>query len=148
MSVTVAGGLYKHITVDNLKYKSDQGVITLCDLTPPFLAAFNDWIEWVNRPVNIHGMGRSPEFNKRVGGIAKSGHLRTIAVDFDIPNIDYSEKFVKYAKKWKQITKKYKLNGEAGLYKWGFHFGVQTYYNGFYNWDSRSGKQKNMFFKI
>lgn len=109
---------------------------------------------WLKRPMIVTSWYRTEKANKMAGGISTSNHLRGCATDWHT-NIEItSSKFIKYAKKWKAICKKHNVVGEAGLYKWGIHFGYQNAnqvkINGgkFFNWDSRSGKQKNNAFKI
>lgn len=109
---------------------------------------------WLKRPMIIHAWHRTAEENKKVGGIANSNHLRGCAFDFHT-NIEITEaKFKKYAKKWKSICAKHGVVGEAGLYNGWIHFGVQNEAQvkankgKFFNWDSRSGKQKNGAFAI
>jgi hypothetical protein len=64
------------------------------------------------------------------------------------------KKFIEYAQRWKDIINIINctdlfgdIQGEAGLYKGFWHFGIQNYSKSFYHWDSRSGKQINMPFK-
>lgn len=143
------GNFTKHISVDDYMWKDDKGTAEITPETVRFLIAFDEWIEWVSRKVIIHGMYRTDNYNKLVGGIPTSNHRIPTSADFHINGLKVdTERFIKYAKKWKAICKKHKLVGEAGLYQWGIHLGVQTYSKTFYHWDSRSGKQVNKPFKI
>ena len=109
---------------------------------------------WLKRPIIAHAWYRSKERNKQVGGVPNSNHIRGCATDFHTDIEITSAKFIKYAKKWKSICKSHGVVGEAGLYTWGCHFGyqteaqVKTNKGKFFNWDSSSGKQINMAFKI
>ena len=88
------------------------------------------------------------EINKSVGGVSTSSHLKGTATDWKTTVEIDEDRFVKYAKKWREICKSHGVVGEAGLYEWGVHFGSSiTYSKTFYHWDSRSGTQKNMAFK-
>ena len=40
---------------------------------------------WYGRPMVITSGYRSPEFNKSVGGVSNSYHLRGLAIDFKLP---------------------------------------------------------------
>ena len=115
-------------------------------LQATLLQEFRDWLD---RPMNVHAWYRTKSYNKSVGGVSTSSHLRGVATDWST-NIDISEeRFIKYAKKWKEICEAHNTVGEAGLYTWGIHFGSSVNYSkSFYHWDSRSGKQKNNPFKI
>ena len=78
---------------------------------------------WLGRPMEVHAWYRTKEYNKKVGSMSTSSHIKGPATDWS-------------------------TNIEAGLYSWGVHFGSQiTYSKKFYHWDSRSGTQVNMPFK-
>lgn len=102
---------------------------------------------WHGRPMQVNGWFRTATYNKKVGGNAKSSHLRGCATDWGLPGVS-REDFIRYAKKWKEICKAHGIVGEAGLYTWGIHLGSSVRYSkAFYHWDSRSGKQVNLPFK-
>lgn len=104
---------------------------------------------WLSRPMEVNAWYRTKEYNRKAGGIATSSHLRGTATDWHTNVTISEERFIKYAKKWKEICKAHGVVGEAGLYKWGVHFGSSiTYSKSFTHWDSRSGKQINNPFKI
>lgn len=44
--------------------------------------------KWYNRPMVITSGYRTPAFNKRIGGVSNSYHVRGLAVDFKLP-VDY-----------------------------------------------------------
>ena len=95
--------------------------------------------KWLDRPIIVTSWYRSPALNKKVGGIATSNHLKGTATDWHT-NIKINKKeFIKYAKKWRKICKAHGVQGEAGLYTWGVHFGSSV--PKWVHWDSRSGKQ-------
>ena len=103
---------------------------------------------WLKRPMEVNAWYRTAKYNKQVKGNAKSSHLRGVATDISMPGLS-EDRFIKYAKKWKEICEEHGVVGEAGLYTWGMHLGSHiTYSKTFYNWDSRSGAQKNKAFKI
>lgn len=90
----------------------------------------------------------------KVGGIPTSNHLTGTAIDWHLYNHTITtEEFKTYCRKWAQICKEVGCLGEAGIYTWGVHLGMQNptqaKVNGrkFYHWDSRSGKQINLPFK-
>lgn len=103
--------------------------------------------KWLGKSMKINAWYRTSAYNKKVGGNANSSHLRGVATDWGTNLTE--EKFIKYAKKWKEICESHDVVGEAGLYTWGMHLGSSVKYSKtFYHWDSRSGKQKNNPFKI
>ena len=105
--------------------------------------------QWIGRPIDVHAWYRTAAYNKKVGGVSTSSHLRGVATDWSTNISITEEKFIKYAKKWKEICEAHNVVGEAGLYTWGVHFGSSVNYSKkFYHWDSRSGKQVNNPFKI
>lgn len=104
--------------------------------------------KWLKRPMKVNAWYRTAAYNKKVGGNAKSSHLRGVATDWGMPGLSEKE-FIRYAKKWKEICEAHDIVGEAGLYTWGMHMGSSVKYSKtFYNWDSRSGKQINKAFAI
>lgn len=104
--------------------------------------------QWLQKPMKVNAWYRTSAYNKKAGGNANSSHLRGVATDIEMVNLSQTN-FIKYAKKWKELCKKYGVVGEAGLYTWGIHLGSHiTYSKVFYHWDSRSGKQINKPFKI
>lgn len=109
---------------------------------------------WLKRPVKVHAWFRSKARNEEVGGVPNSNHTRGCATDWSTDIKITTQKFVKYSKKWKSICKSHGVVGESGIYNWGCHFGYQNENQvkinkgKYFNWDSRSGKQINMAFKI
>ena len=109
---------------------------------------------WLRRPMTVTSWKRSPALNKSVGGVPNSNHLYGTACDWHTTVKIDEKRFIKYAKKWKKLCEKAGFVGEAGLYNWGIHFGIQTdeqtklNKGRFFHWDSRSGVQKNNPFKI
>lgn len=103
---------------------------------------------WLKRPMTVNAWCRTAKYNKKVGGNANSSHLRGVATDIGMPGLS-EDRFIKYAKKWKEICENHGVVGEAGLYTWGIHLGSHvTYSNTFYHWDSRSNRQINKPFKV
>lgn len=145
----IKGNFTPHISTDDYMWDADSGVATITPETVRFMLALEEWLTWVNRKVKINGMFRTKAYNAAVGGIATSNHLIPTSADLTIAGLKVDiERFVKYARKWKEISKKHGFVGEAGLYTWGIHLGMQTYSKTFFHWDSRSGKQVNNPFKI
>lgn len=144
----IKGNLTDHFTID--EYGINQtGTISIFPEAITHARMMEEFRVWLRREMEIHAWFRTSEYNKKIGGNSQSSHLRGVATDWSTNKTIDEKSFIKYAKKWKEICKKYKVVGEAGLYTWGAHFGSHVKYSkSFYNWDSRSGKQKNMAFKI
>ena len=141
-------GLTEHFTLSD--YGKDQtGTIPMSDKALLHAQMLEEFRRWLSRPMEVHAWYRTKEYNRKVGGIATSSHLKGTATDWST-NIEISkEKFIKYADKWKEICAAHGVVGEAGLYTWGAHFGSSiTYSKSFTHWDSRSGHQINNPFKI
>lgn len=141
-------GLTKHFTLSD--YGKDQtGTIPMSDEALLHAQMLEEFRAWLGRPMDVHAWYRTKKYNQKTGGIPTSSHLKGTATDWHT-NIELTEeKFIKYAKKWKEICKSHGVTGEAGLYKWGAHFGsCITYSKSFTHWDSRSGHQINNPFKI
>lgn len=147
--IKLRGNFTKHISTDDYMWQADSGIAEITPQTIKFILALEEWISWTKRTVEIYGMYRTKAYNASVGGIAASNHLIPTCADLCIKGVKIdANRFIKYAKKWKAICEKHKLTGEAGLYSWGIHLGIQSYSKTFTNWDSRTGFQKNNAFKI
>lgn len=146
MAVKITG-LTEHFTLDD--YTINQtGTIPISKDALLQAQMLEEFRQWLGRPMSVHAWYRTSAYNKKVGGVSTSSHLKGIATDWST-NIEITkDKFIKYANKWKEICKSHGVVGEAGLYTWGIHFGSSiTYSKSFYHWDSRSGKQINKPFK-
>lgn len=100
------------------------------------------------KPIRVNSWYRTASYNKKCGGVSTSNHLRGTATDVMI-TFATDEEFLKFAKKWKAICKSHGTVGEIGRYKTFTHLGSHIKYSQvFYNWDKRSGKQINMYYKI
>ena len=136
--------------------RKTDGRIKIYPETFIFMTALQLFRDQIGKPMYVNCWYRTPAFNKRCGGIANSNHLKGCAMDwyFKGENMADEKKFIEYAQKWKDIINIINctdlfgdIQGEAGLYRGFWHFGIQKYSKKFYHWDSRSGKQINMPFK-
>lgn len=128
--------------------KNQTGTVKLTAEAILHAQCLEEFRKWLKRPMKINAWYRTTAYNKKVGGNAKSSHLRGVATDWGMPGLSEKE-FIRYAKKWKEICEAHDIVGEAGLYTWGMHMGSSVKYSKtFYNWDSRSGKQINKAFAI
>lgn len=128
--------------------KNQTGTVKLTAEAILHAQCLEEFRKWLQRPMKVNAWYRTAAYNKKVGGNAKSSHLRGVATDWGMPGLSEKE-FIKYATKWKEICASHGVVGEAGLYTWGMHLGSSVKYSKtFYHWDSRSGKQKNLPFKI
>lgn len=142
------GKLTKHFTADDYAINQTSNVI-LTQESYEHALMLEEFRQWLKRPIVVHAWYRTSAYNKKVGGVSNSSHLKGLATDWHTNTTITEEKFIKYAKKWKEICEKHNCVGEAGLYTWGMHLGSHiTYSKTFYHWDSRSGKQINKPFKI
>jgi len=153
MMIYWQGNVTEHFSKDEYAGKGN-GAAIMTKESYEFARMIEEFRVWLRRPMTVSSWFRTPEMNEKVGGIKNSNHLRGCACDWSTDIKITETKFIKYAKKWKSICKAHGFVGEAGLYNWGVHWGVQnekeieTYKGKFVNWDSRSGKQKNFAFKI
>ena len=148
MSIIFKGNLTDHFTADDYAINQTSNV-TLTQESYEHALMLEEFRQWLKRPVEVHAWYRTSAYNKKVGGVSNSSHLKGLATDWSTDIKITEEKFIKYAKKWKEICENHNCVGEAGLYTWGIHLGSHiTYSKTFYHWDSRSGVQKNKPFKI
>jgi len=105
-------------------------------------------------PIYVNAFYRSPELNKKVGGIPTSNHVRGCATDIHFDFKITEQIAIIIMRLWKYICAKHGVIGEAGLYSWGLHLGQQNKEQiklnkgKFFCWDSRSGEQINNAFEI
>lgn len=141
------GELTQHFNLD--EYTVHQtGNCTITREAIEHADILEEFRQWLQKPMKVNAWYRTPEYNKKVGGVPNSSHLRGVATDISMQGLS-QEKFIKYAKKWKELCKEHGVVGEAGLYTWGIHLGSHIKYSKtFYHWDSRNGKQINKPFTI
>lgn len=148
MAVYFKGDLTEHFTLDD--YSINQtGKVYITKESMLHAQMLEEFRVWLKRPMEVHAWYRTAAYNKSVGGVKNSSHLKGLATDWHTNKKISQTTFIKYAKKWKEICESHGVIGEAGLYTWGMHLGSQiTYSNKFNHWDTRSGKQINNPFKI
>lgn len=147
MATVKVTGLTEHFSLAD--YGINQtGTLPLSDEAILHATMLEEFRRWLDRPMNVHAWYRTAKYNKKIGGVATSSHLRGVATDWST-NVDIDkERFIKYATKWKEICAAHGVVGEAGIYTWGIHFGSSVKYSKkFYHWDTRSGSQVNNPFK-
>ena len=147
-TIKVSGtNLTKHFTFAEYA-KNQTGIVKLTAAAIVQAQCMEEFRQWLGRPMPINSWFRTAAYNKKVGGNAKSSHLRGCAADWGNPGVSEKD-FIRYAKKWKEICKAHGVVGEAGLSAWGIHLGSSIGYSKeFYHWDSRSGRQKNLPFSL
>lgn len=127
--------------------KNQTGTVKLTAGAILHAQCLEEFRQWIGKPMQVNAWFRTAAYNKKVGGNAKSSHLRGCATDWGLQGVS-QDNFIRYAKKWREICEAHGIIGEAGLYTWGIHLGSSiTYSKTFYHWDSRSGKQINVPFK-
>lgn len=146
--ITFKGKLTDHFTQED--YHKGSADVPITKDAYIFAQCLEDFRVWLSRTMNIHCWYRTYKENKAAGGVSSSNHMKGCACDFDIKNVTVDRvRFVKYATKWARICKAHGKTGEAGLYSWGLHLGIQTtdqeHINNykFFHWDSRTGTQIN-----
>lgn len=148
MSVKVTGNITKHFTIEEYAIANPKATVDISPDALKLARLLEKFRVRVKRVMHVTSWFRTPATNKKVGGIANSNHLKGTACDFHFAVPCTKNMFIKYAKIWKEICEDNGVVGEAGLYSWGMHLGIQTYSKKFTHWDSRSGKQINNPFDI
>lgn len=142
----------KNFTIYEYNMDSSSDCFMNAD-TLVFIQCIQEFRTWLCRSMYVTSWYRSYAVNKAVGGISSSNHLTGTAMDWYCKGINYADKFVKYVTEWNRICKSHGRVAEAGLYTWGFHFGIQNGSqavangNKLFHWDSRSGTQINKPFR-
>ena len=98
---------------------------------------------WYNRPMRVNSGYRTPEYNKKIGGAAKSKHMKGIASDIALPQEFYSftsqrreQFFNNIRNKWFDLCSIDGVNGGVGFYDTFFHLDSRTSIRAF--WDNRT----------
>jgi uncharacterized protein YcbK (DUF882 family) len=92
--------------------------------------------DYIGVPIHINSAYRSPDHNKRVGGVKNSKHLQGIAAD--ITAKDYTPR--KLSRVIRKLIKEGKIKqGGIGLYNGFVHYDIRNYrarwdYSSLFNW--------------
>ena len=136
------------------EYHPGSATVYMYEATMTFIRCIQAFRKWLNKPMYVVSWYRTKHENIVVHGIPTSNHLTGTAMDWHLYNHDIgTDEFIRYAKKWAAICRQFGCVGEAGIYTWGLHFGMQNPEQAkatghkFVHWDSRSGKQVNNPFK-
>ena len=133
MSIIFKGNSTDHFTADDYSINQTSNV-TLTQESYEHALMLEEFRQWLKRPIEVHAWYRTSSYNKKVGGASNSSHLNGLATYWHTNITITEEKFIKYAKKWKEICNKHNCVGEAGLYTWGMHLGSHiTYSSSFYH---------------
>lgn len=137
----IKGYLTEHLTIDD--YGINQGgtlkVSPEALVHAEMIEEFVKWMNWKRRP-SINSWYRTPLYNRKVGGLKTSNHLRGTATDLGVGSFT-DRRFKKYADRWKKICESHGVVGEIGRYDWGIHLGSHiTYSDRFTVFDKRADK--------
>lgn len=92
----------------------DGDVMILNPEVIEFFQMLEEFRRWYHRPINVNSGYRTPAYNKRIGGVSNSYHLKALAVDFSLPPEFYGytkerkQQFLDNIKaRWYNICRKY-----------------------------------------
>lgn len=144
-----SGTLTKNFTLDEYAVHQNRDECELTQISYEHAQCLQDLRDYLKKPIKVNSWYRTKTYNNKLPGASKSSnHLKGCATDIAV-TFETDEEFIAFAKKWKDICKKRGCVGEIGRYSTFTHVGSHiTYSKTFYNWDKRSGKQINMFYKI
>lgn len=96
-----------------------------------FVLMLEEFRVWYNRPINITSGYRPPNYNKSVGGSSNSSHLRSLAIDFPLPeeffgfSDDRKREFLSNVKdEWSSICAEYNACYQCNWYDTYLHLGI------------------------
>ena len=155
MTVVWKGNLTEHFTLAEYTINNPKtATIPITEDSYLQVMMIEELRQMTGYPIYVNAFYRSPELNKKVGGIPTSNHVRGCATDIHFSFSLTEREAILIMRLWKYITSSHGVVGEAGLYSWGLHLGYQSdeqvkvNKGKFFNWDSRSGVQKNGAFAI
>lgn len=147
-TIYLKGKVSEHFTQAEYNMDNSKDCFINAD-TIVFINCIEEFRKWLGRPMYVTSWFRSYAVNKAVGGISTSNHLTGTAMDWYVKGRDLRGWFETYVKKWNQICRSHGRVPEAGIYTWGYHFGIQNAaqaaanQNKLVHWDSRTGTQIN-----
>ncbi len=148
--IQFSGNLSKNFS--QAEYHPGSMTVYMYRQTVTFIKCIQAFRTWINKPMYVISWYRTKQENITIGSTVgeRSNHRTGTAMDWHLYNHDIDrDEFIRYAKKWAAICKQFGCVGEAGLYGWGVHLGMQnpdqakSTGHKFVHWDSRSGKQIN-----
>lgn len=148
MSIAEGNLITKHFTFREEANTSASELVKL-ELWPESLVHARmreEFRIWWGRAIPCNSCYRTPSFNKAVGGISTSLHLRATASDLKMGSLA-DGLWNRCVNEWRDICAKYGTVGEIGRYDWGIHIGshiectAKPYTDTFYIFDSRTKKK-------
>lgn len=124
--IQFSGNISKNFT--QREYHPGNATVYYTAATATFVRCLQQFRNWLGQPMIVVSFFRTKTENIRVGGISSSNHLTGTACDFKLNGkaIDQAT-FIKWAKKWNEITRANGCVGEAGYYDAGWvHLGMQN----------------------
>ena len=107
--IKVSGtNLTKHFTFAEYA-KNQTGTVKLAAAAMLQAQCMEEFRQWLAKPMTINSWFRTAAYNKKIGGNAKSSHLRGCAADWSNPGVSAKD-FIRYAKKWKEICETHGLS--------------------------------------
>ena len=149
MSIAEGNRLTAHFTFKEEANTSASDLIKL-ELWPESLIHARmreEFRMWWGRAIVLNSCYRTPSFNKQVGGISTSLHLRATASDLALGSLSDAT-WDRCVDRWRKLCDDYGTVGEIGRYDWGIHVGshiectAKPYTNSFYIFDERTKKGK------
>lgn len=125
-----------HFRLNEFANNEDGGVIEVTPSFVQFVLMLEEFRGWYNRPVLITSGYRTKAFNKKVGGVSNSLHLKGLAVDFALPSAFYNYSKARQNQFLENIKNKwYEICDENGI------FGSVLYYDRWVHLDVRTNKR-------
>ena len=128
--------LTKNFILDELAYHGNGINYILNADVDLFLAMFQDFRLWFNEPINPSSGYRPADYNKQVGGVSNSLHIRNTAIDFPVKNFN-DDRYMACAYKWKALNEKRGIIGEINFYPTYMHLGAFANKNGYKTFQCR-----------
>ncbi len=115
--------LTEHFWLHEFSNTQDGDVVLYNPDFRKFIDMLEEFRVWYNRRMNITSGYRTKAFNKKIGGVSNSYHLKQLAADFRLPSEYFrfsknrKEEFLSNIKtKWYQICEKHEKTGSVIYY--------------------------------
>lgn len=150
MRITFKGNLTKNFSIEEYATGNPAGSeIVLTRQAYTHARMLQRLRKRLKMPIYVTSWFRTPAYNRSIGGISTSNHLKGTATDVNFGKKLTKKEKIEIATEWVKICKEFKVVGEAGFYPWGIHLGSHVTNNSrFFHWSyDNKGRRKDQPYK-
>lgn len=144
MTCNVTGNLTKNFGLAEIACNDAAHTLHLTPQLVDHAQRLQRFRDWFNRPMQVNSWFRTPEYNKKIGGVEDSQHTLGIATDIALPDEYFKmdkkrqQEFLENIKlKWQIMCQTDGVRGGLGWYASFVHFDSRPGTGGMAFWDLR-----------